>query len=122
MRQIASISPANSIIVVADGQDGKVPEIDDLSRPAWATSSCIIVRCRPDVDGPTEIVLGDRAEVDPGLPASFTSALRTPRRAVQLTEVGGELVLELPVATDITRVTIWVSHPEWPEQVIVGVG
>lgn len=122
MRQTTSISPPNAIVMVADGRDGTVPEIDDFSRPAWSTASCIIVRCRHDVDGPTEIVLGDRADVDPGLPASFSSVLRTPRRIVQVTEVGDEPVLEMPVVTDITPVSIWVSHPKWPERVIIGLG
>lgn len=122
MKQSASIAPSNSIIFIADGRDGHVPEIDDFDQPAWSTPSCIIVRCFPQIDGPTQIVLGDKADVDPGSPANFVTLLRTPRRAVQLTEVGDELVLEMAVATDITRVTIWVSHPKWPEQVIVGVG
>ncbi len=120
MRQAASVTPSNSILFTADGTDGDVPVVSDMSLPAWATPTCIIVRCFPEVDGPTEVIFGPRDQVDPGTLASGTYVLRTPRRQVQVSEVGDEVVFEATVASDITRVSVWLSHPRWPDKVIIG--
>ncbi|MFC0241264.1 hypothetical protein [Rhodopseudomonas telluris] len=96
-----------------------------MPTPAWgayvsASNSCLILGCMPDIDGPTQIVLGDSAEVDPGRPADFVSLLRVPDGEVRVTTVGGEVLLRMP-APPLSLVEIWRSHPKWPETVIIGI-
>lgn len=96
-----------------------------MPTPAWgayvsASNSCLILGCMPDIDGPTQIVLGDSAEVDPGRQADFVSLLRVPDGEVRVTTVGDEVLLRMP-APPLSLVEIWRSHPKWPETVIIGI-
>ncbi|WP_420135319.1 hypothetical protein [Rhodopseudomonas sp.] len=96
-----------------------------LPTPFWgaqvlATNTCLILGCMPDIDGPTQIVLGDSAEVDPGRPADFVSLLRVPDGEVRVTTVGDDVLLRMP-APPLSLVEIWRSHPKWPETVIIGI-
>jgi hypothetical protein len=122
MKQTISVIPSNSILFVEDGMEGSIPEVGDANLPAWATPDCIIVKCFPDIDGPTEVTLGDRAEIDVGRAPDFQSVLNTPHRHVAIRQVGDELVLETSVNTTKTIVSIWLSHPHWPERVVIGLG
>lgn len=94
--------------------------MDDMTKQAWSTSSCIVVLCYPEIDGLTRIVLGKRSEVDPGRISDFSTVLRTPKHVLMVTEVGDRVIFSMPVPGEITLVRIWFSHPKWPEQVIIG--
>ena len=80
------------------------------------------VGCYPDVDGPTEIVHGDAVDVRCGTPPDFTGGIETPGRAVVVSTVSGEVLLRQKVRGQRTDLRIWLSHPEWPEQVVIGLG
>jgi hypothetical protein len=96
------------------GDDGKI---------VWWTPSCITTGVFPEIDGPTQIVLGDAKEVDPGIKVAFDGMLETPHHAVVITTVDSdEPFLSLAVAGPHTRVRIWHSDPLWPEIVTIGVG
>jgi hypothetical protein len=85
-----------------------------------AEPQCISVCCFPEIDGPTEIVLGAGAEVDPGGAPAFDGSLDTPNRKVVITTVDEETVLSEDVRGLRPRVRVWLSHPKWPETVTVG--
>ena len=87
-----------------------------------STSSCISVGCFPEQDGPTEVVLGGAREVDPGSRPAFDGDLETPHHELTVSTVEGSKVLQSKVPETHTRVRIWVSHPRWPDKVIVGLG
>jgi hypothetical protein len=87
-----------------------------------STPSCISVNCYPEQDGPTEVVLGKTQEVDPGDNPVFDGDLETPHRTVTVSTVEGNAILESKVPETRTHVRIWVSHPRWPDKVIVGLG
>jgi hypothetical protein len=115
------IAPPNSIIFVSDPDGGEAPE------PIWGamilfTSSCISVGCFPEIDGETEITLGPIAEVGTGELPAFTGTLETPSYAVVVSTVEKETILKVPVSKTKTEVRIWLSHPRWPEKVIIGLG
>lgn len=121
MRLSAKIRPENSLLFVSDVDGGNPPE--PVRGPMILSSpSCVSFRCYPEIDGPTEIVLGTGQEVDPGRPAAFDGNLETPSHIVVISTVGMETVLEMNVSDSRTRLRIWLSHPQWPEQVIVGLG
>jgi hypothetical protein len=75
------------------------------------------------VDGPTEIILGNAQEVDPGKANAFEGMLETPQHAVVITTVDSDRsFLSLDVSGLLTRVRIWHSHPRWPDKVTIGLG
>lgn len=115
------IRPVNSLIFISDPAGGVVPEwIRDVL--ILSTPSCISVGCYPEQDGPTEVALGEAKEVDPGFPPAFEGDLATPNRAVVVSTVERKSVLESRVPEMRTHIRIWISHPRWPEKIIVGLG
>lgn len=122
--QVSTARNANSILFIEDVRGGEVPTVEpqDIHRQAWATSTCVSFALLPEPDGPTEVTLGLRQEVDPGTPPKFSGEIETPSRAVRVVEVDDTLVFEMPVAGTTTRVSIWFSHPQWPDKVTIGLG
>jgi hypothetical protein len=113
------ISPMNSIIFISDQGKGSVP---DWVRGSMiqGTERCIGVVVHPEQEGPTELKLGAGAEVDPGYRASFDGWLQTPERSVVISEADYIEIARYAVASQQTRVRIWLSHPTWPERVAIG--
>lgn len=85
-----------------------------------ATPSCISFACFPAQDGPTRLLLGAKDDVDPGTSPTFEGELETPNRAVVVSTVDDKIVLRTAVPGAQTHVRIWLSHPQWPEKVIIG--
>jgi hypothetical protein len=114
-----TLSPTNSLLFVSDIDGGTPPE--PVRGPMiLSTSSCISFRCLPEPDGATEVVLGDAHEVDPGVSPTFDAELETPHRTMIITTVENRTLLRSSVSDTRTRVRIWLSHPQWPDKVIVG--
>ena len=115
------ITPMNSMLFLSD-PDGGEPPIPVWGAKILSTPSCISFACNPEVDGPTEISLGTRQEVDPKTPAVFEGDLDTPHRAVIVSTVDKETVVRMDVPGTRTHVCIWYNHPRWPEKVTIGLG
>jgi hypothetical protein len=60
-------------------------------------------------------------EVDPGGVPAFEGELETPSRAVVVSTADLERVLQTAVQDVRIKVKIWLSHPQWPNKVIIGV-
>ncbi len=117
----ATIRPMNSLVFVSDPSGGRVPDwIRD--KLILSTSSCISVGCYPEQDGETEVILGNAEDIDPGQLLAFEGELDTPNRAVMVSTVEHVKILELKVPEMRTHVRIWVSHPQWPDKVVIGLG
>lgn len=86
-----------------------------------STSSCISVACYPEQDGPTELLLGEMTEVDPGFDPAFDGELLTPSGTVVVSTATYERLLEARVPKTKTHVRVWTNDPQWPDKVIVGV-
>jgi hypothetical protein len=118
----AKISPVNSLVFI-HGPRGWTPPLPIDGKLIWSTPSCIATACFPEVEGPTEIILGDTQEVDPRAAIAFEGMLETPQRAVVITTVDNDQpFLSFGAAGLLTRVRIWHSHPRWPEKVTIGLG
>jgi hypothetical protein len=119
MSTSTKIRPVNSLVFISDAASGVVPEWIRGSL-ILSTPSCISVGCYPEQDGPTEIVLGESQEVNPGNDPAFDGDLETPHRTVTVSTVEGNTILESDVPQTRTHVRIWVSHPRWPDKIIIG--
>jgi hypothetical protein len=119
MRISTKVSPINSLIFISDLDGGKAP-YPVRGAMIMSTSSCISVGCHPEQDGPTEIVLGKLDEVDPGAAAAFDGDLDTPNGHITISTVDRKTILDAAVPEKRTHVRIWLSHPRWPERVIIG--
>ena len=86
-----------------------------------STPSAISVGCYPEVDGETEITVGPADDVNPGGVPNFEGTPQTPTRAIVISTAEGDEVLRVPVETTETSLRIWLSHPQWPERVTIGI-
>ena len=83
---------------------------------------CFYMACQHPDDGETKVTLGEGQEVDPGSSPAFDCMVHTPDPAIKVIIVPNEKILETTVPTSSTRVRIWVNHPQWPDEVIIGLG
>ena len=116
-----SISPMNSLLFLSDISGGE-PPIPVWGAQIQSTPSCISFGCYPEQDGPTEISLGKRQEVDPGTAPTFEADLETPHRVLIISTVDDKTVMKMDVPNTRTPVRIWLSHPRWPERIAIGLG
>jgi hypothetical protein len=115
------VRPVNSLLFISD-QDGGEPPTPVRGARLLSTSSCVSIGCYPEQDGPTELVLGDMADVDPAFDPVFDGELSTPSGTIMVSTATLERLLEARVSKTKTRVRIWINDPQWPDKVIVGVG
>jgi hypothetical protein len=121
MQRSIRISPPNSLLFISDPNGGKVPGfLPEQLIPV--TPSCISVGCLTFADGATEVKLGPASEVNPGTRPAFDGELETPNRAVTVSTVEWEKLLEERVPFENTRIWIWVNHPTEPDKVTIGWG
>jgi hypothetical protein len=118
----AKISPVNSLVFI-HGPRGWISPVPIGGKLIWSTPSCIATACFPEVEGPTEIILGNAQKVDPRGAIAFEGMLETPQHLVVITTVDSDHpFLTFDVSGLLTRVRIWHSHPRWPEIVTIGLG
>src|SRR5215212_8807641 len=119
MSSTVKVRPVNSILFVA-GPDGGDPPTPVRGPMVLSTPSCISIRCFPEQDGPTEVTLGPAVDVrSDGLPV-YDGELETPTGKIVISTVEGETVLQADVPNVRSRVCVWLSHPQWPERLIIG--
>ncbi len=121
MATSAKVAPPNSVVLVTDPSNGEIPRTLGGSLIA-ATSSCVAIGCRSEVDGETEFTLGTTREVDPGNRPAFEGELKTPSRKIAVRSVLGQTILEAPVQQEQTTIRVWLNDPKEPDRVIVGIG
>ena len=119
MNPTIKVRPVNSLLFVSDPDGGNAP-VPMRGKMILSTSSCISIRCYPEQDGPTEIVLGKIQEVDPHKLPAFDGDLDTPNRQIVVSTVERDTILDAEVPSSRTHVRIWLSHPRWPERVVIG--
>jgi hypothetical protein len=73
----AKISPVNSLVFI-HGLRGWTSPLPVDGKLVWSTPTCTATACFPEVEGPTEIILGNAQEVDPRGAIAFEGMLETP--------------------------------------------
>jgi hypothetical protein len=120
MKISATLTPPNSLFVIEDQLGGDIPDsMDNLL--ISATSSCIVIGCKAEDDGETEISVGSLIDVDTGEQAVFDGQVSTPSRKLVVRTVLGLTVLELTVLETKTRVRIWANDEMEPDRIGIGV-
>lgn len=111
----------NGLVGIEDFVGGVAPEwVDGVQ--VLATASCVLVRCRHEIDGETELTLGAAADIVADAEPVFDGSIATPSRELMISDVLGVPLLRAPVDADATRVRVWVNHPVWPDRVMVAWG
>jgi len=111
----------NGLIFIEDIKGGE-PPYPVTDEKVQFSASCISVACLHEIDGEAELILGPADEVAQTYDLSFDGLLETPSRELKVSAVTGEPLLNARVPNVGTRVRIWRSHPDWPDQVVVGLG
>jgi hypothetical protein len=119
--QSIKFAPPNSLVAILD-PDNRV-EVPEWVRHAQyaSTDTCILFACCAEVDGATELVMGNMHEVDPGIHPAFDGQLKTPNRKIALETVECDEILSATTARLETNVRIWTSQERYPDKVIVGI-
>ena len=121
MSRETTVAPVNSILFISDLDGVEVPAIE-RGASIWKTDTCIAFATYPEQDGDTRLILGSIDEVNPGRAADLDTTIDTPTRRLVVETAVRETIFDLAVASSKTRVALWLSHPRWPERVIIGVG
>lgn len=121
MRKTTKFAPINSLVFISDINGGE-PPIPIRGQNIWFTQSCVAVPCYPEIDGPTEIVLQDASDAEPGGRPAFEGVLETPTRTLVVTTVDDNVLLSSDTSNVQTRLRIWLSDPHLPEVVTIVIG
>ncbi|MCO6177124.1 hypothetical protein [Ciceribacter sp. RN22] len=86
-----------------------------------STGSCIAVGCRAEDDGETEIVIDDCDRADPSMELVFDGMLRTDSLRLLVRTVLGTVLLEAPVPSRETQLSIRADSTNEPGRIVIGV-
>lgn len=120
------IAPQNSVVFVTDVRGGMPPQYED-GKLINHNEFCVGIVCYPEIDGETEIVLAGAfengfSEMITGLELAYDGNIATPSKVLLISTVMDEPVLQEAVPETVTRLRVWISHPKWPEKVVIGWG
>jgi hypothetical protein len=111
----ADIAPPNSLLLIMDRSVGQVP--DSMAEGLVAsTATCVAIGTLSEHDGITHVTLDDTSESSDSAP-TFDGVLDTPDRKLAVCSVLDEVVLEIAVATERTRIRIWTNDPAEPSEI-----
>ena len=114
-------APSNSIVFISENLRSEPPE-PILAGMVSHNATCVAVACLPEVDGETEFHFGRAQESPAGLEMVFDGFLETPGKTLIVATVEEEILFEDAVPEAKTRVRVWLSHPKWPDTVVIGWG
>jgi len=119
MRRTIVATPRNSLILVMDRTIGVIPDAMGGGLVA-ATSSCVAVGTLSEYDGETSISLSDEGKAL-GFDSTpvFDGMLETPSKVLSICTVLNDVLLELGVPSEKTRVRIWANDVSEPDNIVV---
>ena len=121
MEFLAETAPPNSLVLVMGSATGDIP--DNFGETLIvATDSCIAVGCQAEDDGPTRFWLGRNEELSLDGAPSFTRNLDTPDGYVAIRTIMGDDIARIEVSDKSTFISVWVNHPQEPDEVKIGIG
>src|SRR3954454_24914334 len=119
MHLAVTLAPRNSLILVMDRIVGAVPETMAGGLVA-ATPTCIAVGTKSEHDGETSISLSDEAMSSrSGSNPRYDGVLKTPSRHLSVCSVLDEVLLEMSVPSDATRVQVLANDAAEPDDITI---
>lgn len=116
-----TFAPVNSMIVICGPGDVDVPKWGEgRDFQVVATGSCIFSIAYPEIDGPTNFILGPRESVQPSAVFVFDGLLNVRNNELRVETVDLRLIVKTTVPYNTVGINIWFSHPKWPETVTIG--
>lgn len=113
-----AIAPQNSIIFISDPTHRAEIPADVGSALVAITSSCVSVGTLAEVDGETTVRLGD-SFADPEGEIVFDGNVETPGHRIAVSDALANSILEMEVASSLSRVTVWANDPMEPDVILV---
>lgn len=114
----ANIAPPNSLLLVMDRTVGRVPD-SMQGRDIAFTPTCIAIGTLSEHDGSTHVMLGDNSEPLARTAPIFDGVLDTPGRKLAVCSVLDEVILEIDVAAERTRVRVWSNDQAEPSEICI---
>jgi hypothetical protein len=123
MSRTASIQPVNSIIFIHGGGSFNIPadEIDRRKSLVAASDDCLVVCVHPEIDGPTDLIIGRGVDIAPDRLPDWAGRLSTLTRRVIIDQVDEHIIHDQIVSSHAPTICLWFSHPRWPERVLIGI-
>lgn len=119
MKRTVTLAPKGSLVLVMDRAVGVIPETMD-GRLVAATPTCVAVGTLSEQDGDTSLSLSDEAAPFGFVAAPvFEGVLRTPSRVLSVCSVPDDVLLEMTVPSDQTRVRIYANDATEPDSISV---
>jgi hypothetical protein len=87
--------------------------------PIVATSSCIAIGCKAEVDGPTRFVLAYADEFTSAEEPAFVGQLEAPDGVVALETVYGDRIAEQRLASFAAEISVWTNDCSEPDEVTI---
>jgi hypothetical protein len=120
MNKSKKVCLPNALILVMD------PTTDDIPKTLGqgiiaSTKSCVAVGATSDVDGETEITLGNMNDVSPEAHLLFEGQLNTEENRIAVMSPYREVLLEMAAKNKIVSVRIWVNGMIAPDRIVVGI-
>jgi hypothetical protein len=117
MRKVVDAYPANSLILVMDGEAAELPEgFVGIPRVA-ATPSCVALGTFSQADGSTRITLGVELPPLSGKSLVFDGLLQTPNRNISVYTVVYDVLLSCGVPGKNTKIQIWSNDSREPDEI-----
>jgi hypothetical protein len=120
MSKTVRIAPPNSLLFVSDQKWGDPIDFKIIKPIMWNRTS-VAICCLMSQDGETEVTLGSADEVNPGWPPAFDDVI-TASRSVVVSTSERMILLEYPVQTSHSKITVWTNREKEPDRVVIGVG
>jgi hypothetical protein len=113
-------APPNSLVLVM-GPDGKIPESTNRNLIA-ATSSCLAIGTRSEIDGDTTIILTDEPSFELSRKSGqivYEGKIETPQGQLSIYTIAGEALLTIATRQPHTRIQIWANDEQEPNEIAI---
>lgn len=109
------------MILIAGDWDVELPEdpAEGGVHVVVAGPEAIYVSGRVQYDAPTLIRIGDETESTEDLTRAYEGVIATPDRRLQIMDMETEVLGEVPVAADQTRISVFLSDLREPDEILL---
>ena len=120
MKQESSVSPPNSVILLADSEYADVPKTMGDSIVS-TTDSCVAIGTLMESDGETRVLLTDERQAiqQTGYRSAYRGALVSHSLCLRILTVNGQSILTMIVPDKNLLVEIWINDDNEPDSIQV---